>query len=207
VDTVSKHAIHIDLSYPPGWVPLPVGFSKNLRRDTQLDEWAAAQARSLLGSAATPEQIHERASNLAELTIACRAHHDHYGLAFYPDGGSRLVATIDVKSYAPDREDSILTMDLLEEIYARRTADIVGDIHSSRTLIPSGPAIRIRSKRVEEGDSRGQGTLTESVTYAIRPPDVDQAVVMTMTWTSIEVGDELTAMGDAIARTIRVSPA
>ena len=47
----------------------------------------------------------------------------------------------------------------------------------------------------------------EGVTHAIRPPGFDGAVVATMTWTVLQLGDKLAEMADAIARTIRVTPA
>jgi hypothetical protein len=60
---------------------------------------------------------------------------------------------------------------------------------------------------VEEPDPAGQGALTESVTYAIHPSGLADAAVMTMSWTSVHVGDELTKMADAIAKTVRISQA
>jgi hypothetical protein len=39
----------IDLGYPPGWVQLPVGWSKQLELDKRLADWADEKARSLLG--------------------------------------------------------------------------------------------------------------------------------------------------------------
>ena len=114
---------------------------------------------------------------------------------------------LDVKSYAPDRENPVVTLDLLEEIYAAHSVDTVGDIETARVDLPSGPAVRVRGKRVEERDPTGQGTLMEGVTHAIRPPGFDGAVVAIMTWTAIQLGDRLAEMADAIAKTIRVTPA
>jgi len=85
--------------------------------------------------------------------------------------------------------------------------DTVGDIETARVDLPSGPAVRVRGKRVEERDPTGQGTLMEGVTHAIRPPGFDGAVVAIMTWTAIQLGDRLAEMADAIAKTIRVTPA
>ena len=114
---------------------------------------------------------------------------------------------LDVKSYGPDRENPVITLDVLEEIYGKASPDTVGDIETSKVDLPSGPAVRVRSKRIEEPDPAGQGTLVEGVTYAIRPPGFDSAVVTTMTWTVLHMSDQLAAMADAIAKTVRVSPA
>ncbi len=196
--------MNIDLAYPPGWVQLPVGISKKLEKDKELDAWAAATARQMLAGASA-EQVSERARQLAYLTVSCRARRDRTGLAFYPPSADGLVAMLDVKSFGPDRENPVITLDLLEEIYAKESADTVGGIETSKVDLPSGPAVRVRGKRIEEPDPAGQGTLTEGVIYAIRPPGFDSAVVTTMTWTALQIGDRLADMADAIAKTIRVT--
>jgi len=78
---------------------------------------------------------------------------------------------------------------------------------SSRTDLPSGPALRVRSKHVEDPDPTGLGTISEELTYAICPPTLTDALVLTMSWTALQIGDKLAEMADAIARTIRVTPA
>jgi hypothetical protein len=83
----------------------------------------------------------------------------------------------------------------------------VGEVASSRADLPSGPAIRVRGKRVEEPDPSGSGTISEELTYAICPPTLADALVVTMSWTALQLGDKLAEMADAIARTIRVTPA
>jgi hypothetical protein len=198
--------MNIDLAYPPGWVQLPVGMSKKLERDTELDKWATETAQDMLPGAPA-EQVSKRAGQLSHLTVSCRARKDRTGLAFYPPSGEGLVGMLDVKSYGPDRQNPEITLDLLEHIYAKDSADTVSDIETSRVDLPSGPAIRVRSKRIEEPNPTGQGILTEGVTYAIRPPGFDSAVVTTMTWTALQLGDRLAAMADAIAKTVRVTPA
>ena len=198
--------MNVDLAYPPGWIQLPVGLSKKLERDKDLDTWAANTAREMLAGAPT-DHVSERARQLTHLTVSCRARTDGSGLAFYPASAEGLVAMLDVKSYGPDRENPVITLDVLEEIYGKASPDTVGDIETSKIDLPSGPAVRVRSKRIEEPDPAGQGTLVEGVTYAIRPPGFDSAVVTTMTWTVLHMSDQLAAMADAIAKTVRVSPA
>ena len=204
---MSKHSdMRIGLSYPPGWVQLPVGTSKKLEGDKDLALWADRTAREMLPGS-LPEAASDRARQLVHLTLGCRARRDRSGLAFYPKDADGMVAMLDVKSYAPDRENPVVTLDLLEEIYAAHSVDTVGDIETARVELPSGPAVRVRGKRVEERDPTGQGTLMEGVTHAIRPPGFDGAVVAIMTWTAIQLGDRLAEMADAIAKTIRVTPA
>lgn len=196
----------IGLSYPPGWIQLPVGTSKKLEGDKQLEAWAKHTASAMLPGA-SPEAVSERARQLVHLTVGCRARHDRSGLAFYPKSTDGMVAMLDVMSFAPDRDNRVITLDLLADIYTRPVADAVGDVYSTRVNLPSGPAVRVRSMHVEEPDPTGHGTITEGVTHAIRPPGFDSAVVATMSWTALQLGDKLAEMADAIAQTIRVTPA
>ena len=196
----------IGFSYPPGWIQLPVGISKKLEGDRQLAVWADQTAQRMLGDA-DPDAMRERARQLVHLTVGCRARHDRSGLAFYPRPADGMVAMLDIKGYAPDRKNPVITLELLEDIYATPTADTIGDVLRSRVSLPSGPAVRVRTTRVEEPDPTGRGTVMEGVTFAIRPPGFDEAVVASMTWTALQLGDKLAEMADAIARTIRVTPA
>lgn len=162
----------------------------------------------MLGPSADARQLHERAAELTRLTIGSRARHALYGLAFYPPNASGLIAILDAKRTVPDRKVyPELTFDVLREVYARRTPETVGDIEVSQTDLPSGPSLRVRSKQVDAPDKNGQGILMEGVTHAIRPPSMDDSVVITMTWTALQLGDKLAEMADAIAKTVRVTPA
>jgi hypothetical protein len=199
--------LHIRMAYPPGWLQLPVADSAKIEHDRKLEAWAEEKAREMLGPESPRDDVVDRMNQLAELTVTCRARKDRYGFAFYPDRGEGLAAILDVQELTPSREHGAITFDLLEKTYAKHTREIVGDIASTRVDLPSGPALRVRRKQIEEPDAQGQGPLTESVTYAIHPTGLTNAVVMIMTWMSLQAGDEFAEMGDAIAQTIRVSQA
>jgi hypothetical protein len=203
-----KPSYELDFSFPKGWVQLPVLENKKaFSNDKKVEAWSMAQAQTMLGAGATQEQLEHRARELAALTYGARARNDMYGLAFYPSGSPGAVALLDVKHLIPDRQSETLTFDDLRELYAKHSADTVGDVDESQTELPSGPALRIHRKRAEGGDPTGQGTIMEGVTYAIRPPGMDDAIVMIMTWAALQFGDRLAMMADAIAKTIKVRPA
>jgi len=204
----TKPSYRLTFSFPPGWIQLPVlDGRKILERDKDLETWSAEKAHKMLGPGADARQLQQRAAELTRLTIGSRARHALYGLAFYPPRASGLVAILDATRVVPDRKKyPELTLDALAQVYAARTPETVGDIDVSQTSLPSGPAVRVRSRQVEDPDTNDQGTLIEVVTYAIRPPGQGDAVVATMTWTALQLGDKLAAMADAIAKTIRVTP-
>jgi hypothetical protein len=204
---VSKQSdFRITFSRPEGWVQLPVTNSEKLERDRELEAWAADKAGSTLDSDASPQQVAQRAQELIELTYSCRARRDWYGLAYYPPKLPGLIAVLDVKPYKPGRKYPEITLDLLEEIYAKYSSDTVGDIAASRVKLPAGSAVRVQSKRIEERDKSSQGTVVEGVTHAILPPGIDSAVVVVMTWTMLQWGETLAKMADMIAETVRVTP-
>jgi hypothetical protein len=199
---------NIKFSYPKGWIQMPVTNSKKiLERDKDLEKWAAEKTRAILGPDASPDMLEQRAGELTRLTKGSRARKAWYGLAFYPAGAPAFIALLDVKRLTPDRQYPEVTLDLLQEMYAKYSADTVGDLEVSRTKLPIGPAVRVRGKQIVGREPTDQGTLIEEVTHAIRPPGTGDAVVMQMSWTELRLGDKLAEMADAIAGTVRVTPA
>ena len=191
----------ISMKYPEGWIQLPIA------RKIKPEPWAEKIAPKTLGPQATPKQVTARSSDLVRITNAARARRDWHGLAFYPSFAHELVALLDIKAYQPGREYRTTTLDVLEEVFGGPSADTVGDAVVDREQLPGGPAVRVRRVRAEAGDPAGQSTLIEGVTHAIKPPGIDGAVEVTMTWTALQLGDKLAEMADAIAHTIRVTPA
>jgi hypothetical protein len=191
----------IRMNYPEGWFQLPMA------RKIDPEAWAVRTAPQTLGPGVTRERVSTRAADLVRATNAARARRDWSALAYYPSFAPSLVALIDIKAYVPGREYKTMTLDVLEEIFGGPSPDTVGDAEVDREKLPGGPAVRVRRMRVEEGDPSGQGTIIEGVTHAIQPPGIDGAVEVTMTWTALQLGDKLAEMADAIARTIRVTPA
>ena len=71
--------------------------------------------------------------------------------------------------------------------------------------LPSGPALRVHRKRAQPADPTGQSVVSEGVTHAIRPPGIDDAIVMIMTWAALQLGDRLAKMADQIAATVKIT--
>jgi hypothetical protein len=204
----TKRKYELDFSVPQGWIQLPVlDDRKAFRHDKKVETWSMEKARAMLGPDASPAGVTHRASELAKLTYGSRARGAMYGLALYPTSSAGLIAILDVQRLVPDRTYPELTFDVLRELYAKHSADTVGDIDEMLADVPAGPALRIHRERVEAADPTGQGTLIEGVTLAIRPPGTNDAIVMVMTWAALQLGDRLAAMADAIAETVRVTPA
>jgi hypothetical protein len=196
----------IKFSYPEGWLQLPVTASGDEPESGKdLEQWAADTARATLGPDAPADLVQERATELASLTLGSRARQAWYGLAYFPAGAPGLVALLDVLRLVPDPDYPEITLDLVQGMYAKDSADAVGELETSRTELPSGPAVRIRAKQIDGRDPTGQGTLMEGVTHAIRPPGTRDAVITQMSWTALPLGEKLAEMADAIAGSITVT--
>jgi hypothetical protein len=196
-------------SVPQRWVQLPVQENrKTLRHDKKVEAWSIQLARAMLGADAPAEQLTQRATELAKLTYKARARVAMDGLALYPPRMHGLVAILDIKRVVPDRRTyPELTFEALREVYAKPSADTVGGIEEKQVDLPAGPALRVQRKRAEPGDPTGESFLMEGVTYAIRPPGIDDAIVMIMTWGALQLGDRLATMAEDIARTLKITPA
>ena len=203
-----KAGYELDFSFPPGWIQLPVLDNKKaFSNDKNVEAWSVKQAQAMLGTGATQERLEHRARELATVTYGARARNAMYGLAFYTPSSPGPVALLDVKRLIPDRTYPDLTFEVLRELYAKPTADTVGNVDEEQVDLPSGPALRVHSKRVELGDPTGQGTVMEGVTHIIRPLETGDALVMVMTWAAVQASDRLAAMADAIADTVKITPA
>lgn len=191
-----------------GWVPLPVQDNpRKFRHDRKVQAWSEQQARSMLGEAAGPDLLEQRTSQLTAATYGARARNARHGLVFYtmPTAPGPL-AFLDVTRGTPDRHTyPELTIAALREVYAKDSADTIGDVDEQQVDLPSGPALRVHRQRAEAGDPTGQSTVMAGVTYAIRPAGIDDAIIVTMTWAALQYGERLAAMADAIARSVRVT--
>ncbi|MBV9794663.1 MAG: hypothetical protein JO016_12065 [Actinobacteria bacterium] len=203
-----KPSYEFTFSIQRGWVRLPVRDNPGkFARDRKVEAWAAGQARSMLGDSAEPERLNERAQQLTRATYGARARDALHGLVFYtePDAPGPL-AFLDVLRLVPDQQVyPELTTGVLRELFAQPSAGTLGDIDEQQVDLPGGPALRVRRQRAEPSDPTGQSTVMEGVTYAIRPPGLDDAIVVTMTWAALQYGDRLAAMAEAIARSVRIT--
>jgi hypothetical protein len=203
-----KANFEFTFSIQEGWVRLPVLDNRTkFARDRKVEAWSAQQARSMLGEAAAPDQVDQRAQQLTRATYAARARDAMYGLVFYTDPAAPgPLAFLDVMRAVPDKQVyPELTFNVLREIWAEPTADTVGDVDEQQVDLPAGPALRVHRQRAEPGDPTGQSTVSEGVTYAIRPPGIPDAIVVAMTWAALQYGERLATMAEAIARSVHVT--
>jgi hypothetical protein len=202
-----KAGFDFKFSIQEGWVQLPVLDNPDkFAHDRKVQAWSERQARAMLGEDAGRDQLRERPTSWPHRPTRPGPATPHTGWLYSMPTAPGPLAFLDVLRGVPDRHVyPELTFDALREVYATDSAGTLGAIDTQQVELPSGPALRVRRQRAEPGDPTGQSTVMEGVTYAIRPPGINDAIVVTMTWAALQYGDRLAKMADAIARSVQVT--
>lgn len=200
----------IKIAHPPGdgWVQLPMDkpkrpglFTATHGKDKTLAQWATITALELLGPETDNEPVRVYAEQLAGLAAAARER-DIY-LAYVRMLGSAEVpaANVEVSVFRTSRAYPVLTLDTLEELYAKRDRE-TASLEVGRVDLPAGPAVRLH--RAWQGGDDPSDTVV-SVTYICRPPEIKNAVVYTMSWLIDNDDPELAQYADDLATTLRIT--
>lgn len=197
-------AFRVELSHPPGWVRLPL-LECPVGHRSELDAWTTSMAQRILAKR-RGRAVRRVALDLARLTQDSWARQVRLGYAYYPPGSRRLLAQLRLEAFKPDRGNPVISLDLIERVYRERYADALNTAAKRRIDLPCGPAIRIRSMHVAEAGEWEAANLIEEVTHLVCPSEFNIAIIATISWQMLSLGDKLAAMADAIARTIVVTP-
>lgn len=125
-----------------------------------------------------------------------------YAFALYPEGFDSSLALLEIDLIHPDDTVPEITLGWLAETFS--THDF-GAPRITHAELPIGPAVRIRQD-FAAGDPLpdGPGVLLETVTYGIRPPGTESALMLLMSWSVPGIGDEMEDAADSIAQTLTV---
>jgi hypothetical protein len=206
----------MNIAVPPGdgWVWLPAeqpgrsGLLSALRgkdngKNAASDlEWATVTASGLLGPQAGSELLKECAGTLAGLAAGARERGVKVACAWIRDS-LWPAAQINVSTIHVSRGQPALTLDTLEERFARRDDDGTAVLEVSRVELPAGPAVRLR--REWHGGGGTPSDTVVSVTYACRPPRIKDAVVYMMYWVLVDDDPLFTEIADSLAATLRIT--
>ncbi|MGH3295670.1 MAG: hypothetical protein ACRDP7_28120, partial [Trebonia sp.] len=84
--------------------------------------------------------------------------------------------------------------------------DTVGPVEVADVQLPAGPAIRFHrrfwSKQIQWWDPASH--QWEEVMYAVRPPQITSAVVLTVSWVEFNFSESLIKSADAMAQTLEI---
>lgn len=177
-----------------------------INEDGDLSVWAESTSRARQGYDAEEEDIKLFAAEI--LAAAADSSSRDVAMAYLlPDEVLPVeMARIEVVDVNPDEEIPEITLEWLEEIYSDPGLELTAPVTVWRGVLPAGPAVRVIRQVIEAGDEFGDGKLLHSVVYAVRPPQTDFAVVLSVTWSAVLLGEELLEMSDALAQTLQVVP-
>lgn len=186
----------------PGWIRLPVEaprrklFGSRRGMEKPVTDWAAGQAREALGEDPAAAAYAEL---LARLARGGRERGEKLAFAWFPKPGGLPAAQLSVSTFGASREP--LTLDVLEEEFGWRD-DQTRTLESDRTDLPAGPAVRVRREQSAGDDSPD---VAVSITYAILPPEMENALVFTMFWLLADDDPDLVFIADSAAMSLRVT--
>jgi hypothetical protein len=191
------------LKIPKTTFMLPVGSER------PLDELGREAAVKVYGSHAPEEQLKAFARIIHDGTKDCKRRGVKMGgLIFFPDF-NRLppVANVDVFGYYSSQgRETPSSLEFYREHFGSPDKDTVGPVEVSDTQLPAGPAIRIHRRFWPKPVPRWS-TIShqwEEVMYAVRPPQINDAVLLTVSWVEFTFSDALIKSADAIAQTLEI---
>jgi len=189
-----------NLLAPESTLWLPVGGDRPLTKDE-----ARQSAVEILGTDAAPKRLREFARIILEETNNARdASVMKAALLFFPDR-NRLppVATLNLHAYYPSDPENPTTLEFYREAFGTPDEDTIGEIEVTAVDLPVGPALRFH-KRWKEKAGWKPSYLHESVTYAVRPRQIPDAVVIRLIWQELAMSSALIKAADGIARTLEI---
>lgn len=184
---------------PTVWLPIA--------SERPLGELAKESAATLLGPGATRKQLQALAQTVEDGTIIARRRHAMMaGLMFYPDlTRTPAIAEIDVHGFFPADPGEPLRLERYRRLYGTPDKQTIGPVEVSEIDLPAGPALRFHRHRIPKPDWQGVSIEREDVIYAVRPPQIDDAVVIFVSWVEKRFSQALITSTDEIARTLKIT--
>jgi hypothetical protein len=189
----------VDVKIPPTALWLP------LKSDLPLKELGRKAATHVLGDGKSKDELEKFAAAIREHTEDCRRREVWKGgIVFFPDF-NRLppIATIDILAeYSPTPPNSL---DHYRKVYGTPDRDSLSPIEMTDVELPAGPAVRFHGGYWHK--SHLPIVIDKPhlhVTYAVRPPAIEEAVLLMVAWTEFKFSEALINMADAIAPTLEI---
>jgi hypothetical protein len=196
---------------PSGWSPslkvpkhtlwLPLGSEKPLQ------EIGAQGARKVLGTATPQDHLAKLARVIRDGTTSSRDRGAMMGgLVFFPDY-QRLppIATVDVFGYHSDNPGKPGSLEVFREHFGTPDKDTIGPVEVTDLELPAGPAIRFHRRFRPKQRSNPVAYQWEEVMFAVRPPQISDSVVVTLSWIESKFSAALINTADAMAPTLAIN--
>jgi hypothetical protein len=188
------------LKVPKHTLWLPLGSEKPLQ------EIGARAALKILGTGTPEDRLEKFARVIRDGIRGSRARGAMMGgLIFFPDYG-RLppIATVDVFGYHSHEPGKPSSLEFFRAHFGAPGTDTVGPVEVTDVELPAGPAIRVH-RRFRPRQSRDAVAYRwEEVVFAVRPPQISDSVVVTVSWIEFKFSEALINAADAMAPTLAI---
>jgi hypothetical protein len=197
---------------PAGWIPelkapphtlwLPIADKRPLK------ELGRKAALNILGLGTPEDQMEKFARVIRDGTEGFRWRGAMMGgLIFFPDY-NRLppIADVEISGAFPRGEpDRPGSLEYYREKLGTPDKNTVGPIEVTDLQLPAGPAIRIH-RRFWPKQIKWYPTshLWEEVIFAVRPPEITDTVLVSVSWVEFAFSEALIKAADAIAPTLEI---
>jgi hypothetical protein len=189
-----------DLKVPKHTLRLPVA------SDRPLKELGRDAALKILGMGTPEDRLEKFARVIRDGTKSSRDRGAMIGgLIFFPDY-NRLppIATVDVFGAFSRNPGKPSSLDFYREHLGTPGKDTVGPVKVTDLELPAGPAIRFHRHYWPKQGLRPITHLWEEVTFAVRPQQISDTVLLTVAWAELDFSAALIDTADAIAPTLAV---
>jgi hypothetical protein len=202
--------VHAGDRHPADWAPdlrvprhtlwLPVGSEK------PLTEVGGEAALKILGPGAPEDRLEKLARVIRNGTKGSRERGAMMGgLIFFPDY-TRLppIATVDIFGYHSDEPGEPSSLESFREHFGTPGQNTAGPVEVTDLQLPAGPAIRFHRRFWPEPGCDPVACEWEEVLFAVRPPQISDCVVVSVTWLELRYSAALVNAADAIASTLAI---
>ncbi|MEU5598125.1 hypothetical protein [Streptomyces sp. NPDC020298] len=166
-------------------------------------EWSKQAAQAYLGASAHRAEVRELSSALARVAATSGLGDPTFAYAYVVDAAKAVMAVYEVHDYDGEGYQSVdrlpdLLQDVLPSSPDRRSVD--------QTHLPVGPGVRVQElQSVETWSLFRKKTLMETVTYAVLPPQVDNVLVLRMSWTNLVFSETLLELAQTLAESLELA--
>jgi hypothetical protein len=192
-----------ELKVPPTTLWLPVASDKPLK------DLGREAALNVLGPGTPGDKMEQFARVIRDGTEGSRRRGAMMGgLIFFPDY-NRLppIANIDVFGAFPREPDMKGPLEYYREQLGTPDKNTVGPVEVADLRLPAGPAIRIHRRFwPEQMTWQPAAHLWEEVVFAVRPPQIEATVLLSVGWVEFAFSEALINAADAIAPTLEIKP-
>lgn len=192
------------LKVPAHTLWLPLGSDKSLQ------EIGARAVLKVLGTGTPEDRLEKFARVIRTGTKSSRDRGAMMGgLIFFPDY-QRLppIATVDVFGYHADEPGKPSSLDVFREHFGTPGtpgADMAGPVEVTGLELPAGPAIRFHRRFLPEQCPDPVAYHWEEVVFTVRPPQISDSVVVTISWVEARFSEALIDAADAMAPTLAIN--